>query len=62
MKVENAKWELEILLEQRLTLAKININLDYDENNRIRELRKFIDTENTETIELKKPFVEDYPF
>lgn len=62
MKVENAKWELEILLKQRLELVKVNLNLDYTDQNRITELRSFIDTEQTETIELKKPFVEDYPF
>lgn len=62
MKVENAKWELEILLKQRLELVKVNLNLDYDENNRIKELRKFIDTEEVEIVQSKKPFVEDYPF
>lgn len=46
MKVVNAKWELEQLIEMKKQLQIVGREMDYNDDNRIKKLQDFLDSIN----------------
>lgn len=59
MNLNLAKWELEILLDHKNKLKLKGRELNYDEDSRIKKLREFLDSVESETNEKQK--TEDLP-
>ncbi len=51
MKTKNVIWELELLTNKKCELKKVGLDLDYNDDNRIEELRKHLDSEIDESPE-----------